>query len=464
MMGLMRVRTALLFLLASALLLAGLYIQHHSMRRQNMKLRLATMAAVLVLTASLATGAFGADGGTVAAQGRVHEADGTWHRVTDKGDPRVSFNVTHQGHININWSPRFGVVYVEGGEGQPGSDIVPAKYHLMITHMKGGVPRTVGRDTTKYQTRIRNVDFGIDYSIMLQARNADNEAQGETVNFAVKPRHVSAPAAPRNLTATSSDDGQSVTVKWDAPTTGGKPKHYRAFIVNTDTGRVISDKVFPRVKKGRPAAQTTFAGLWPGDSYRAAVYTYVRNTRYDPATDKVNDRWLISESAVANAMTTDVDDPSYAKKEPTLVLEPVAAGEAAPPWMIGTPTAYVISVGGEYQRFDAPTKCLNYQDPHRFIMNGDLEAWKAVSAARSQWYYYLEPARAALRQAKDDGASAEEIAQKQREVDAAQRILDARVSTMTTECARAYPEVVNLTNDDRRWYQMARRSDWENVD
>ena len=124
---------------------------------------------------------------------------------------------------------------------------------------------------------------------------------------------------------------------------------------------------------------------------------------------------------------------------------PVAAGEAASPWMIGTPTAYVISgnVPGVYVRFDAPNKCLDYRNRHWFITNGDLEAWTAVSAVHSQWHYFLEPT-------KDDGEGAAEIAKKQLEVDAARRILDDKFATLATECTRAYLVVESLTDADQR--------------
>ena len=59
-----------------------------------MKRRLATLAAMLLLTASLAVGTLG----TASAQDPVHEADGTWHT-----DGQVSFKVTWKGVVHVKW-------------------------------------------------------------------------------------------------------------------------------------------------------------------------------------------------------------------------------------------------------------------------------------------------------------------------------------------------------------------------
>ena len=191
-----------------------------------------------------------------------------------------------------------------------------------------------------------------------------------------------------------------------------------------------------------------------------------------------------------NRQTAGGDNPSYAKQVPTLIWTPVRAGETTPPHVIGEPTTYIVmddSVPGGRAKLDAPNVCLEYQSqeepprPHGFFLSedSDEDAKKAILAANSQYEYFVKAARVALANAEankqaylDETPEAErsptkiaeldqDIARKQGEVDATEANLAKLVAKLETECARAYPEVENLTTDDNRWYQMAQTTERE---
>lgn len=434
-----------------------------------MKRRIATIAAMLLLAVSLTAGAIGSNAGSAAAQDAVHEADGTWHRVSADGDPAVRFNVTWRGNINLQWSSQFRVTHGEGGSE------VPARYRVQVFwqyYDQDGQLR-IGQ-ATKYTKgyRMRWTRFTLDdvrdYNFRLMALDASDQGMGAEQIITVRPRHVSPPHAPTNVRIVADDNGQGSTVKWDAPVGGGKPKHYGVTIVNQATGRTISDVVQMGNTQGRPSAQAKFAGLWPGDTYRVGVWTYARNSRHKSGSLS-NYRWQKSERfGEATAALPSGATPSYAKKFPTLILWPVEAGEVAPPRMIGTPTAYVVgnpspSIPGDiYQRFDAPNECRNWQNPHRFFVYRDQGAYKAMKAAVGQ-KQLVQNAREVLQAAKDAGRDSRVIAQKQADVDAAEAGLAEKVAKVGTECARAYPTVENLTDADARFYMTSITNDRETV-
>lgn len=238
---------------------------------------------------------------------------------------------------------------------------------------------------------------------------------------------------------------------------GAKPKHYGAIITNLTTGRTMRIHV-PGPKRARKSARVSFSGLWPGDSYRVGVQTFARNSRYDAENDPTSASGQTSGWATAKVTLPSGDKPSYKKKAPALILRPVAAGEATPPWMLGKPTSYVVSnfgskiAGDIYKRFDAPKECLKWQNPHAFIRNNDQAAYTAIKAAQGQ-QIFVDNAKAALQKAKDDGQPVHVIANKQREVDATEARLATLVAAVGTECKRAYPVVENLTQADKRWYE-----------
>ena len=327
-----------------------------------------------------------------------------------------------------------------------------------------------------WSVRFRHFEIGKDYAIMIQPRDADADPQGAPVSFAVKPRHVSPPEPPRNLAVTAADSGHGMTIRWDAPErgSGGKPKYYGVVVTNTETGRVRADRLPVSGRSWKPA-KVSFDGLWPGETYQVGVQTYARNSRYDASVHNTSDKFQSSAFAVVEVTTPAGADPEgVTQPAPTLLLELVDAGDPAPPWVIGTSTAYAINAGDRYVRFDAPGRCTNWRNSHYFFQTRDAEAWKAIKEAQKQEgrlepvQQALQKAQQELQKAKDDKAPPAVIFQKQLKVeekqaavDTVQRILDEKIAKVGTECARAYPVVENLTDADRRWYEASSRRDWE---
>ena len=433
--------------------------------------RYLTLAAMLLVMASLMVGVVG----TASAQDPVHEADGTWHK---SDDGTVRFNVTWKGFTNIRWSNRVGMVERELGEGQV--EEVSASDWLITVTSSAGSKREKAR--SKRHARFTNLAIGLDHDAVIQGRNSGGAAQGDPREFTIRSRHISPLQPVTGLALEVGDDNLIVEADWTAPATGGKPKRYVVIITNLETGRVIGQwlNVTTRGKKQVLPAGAAFDGLWPGDNYRVSVQTLTYDSRASsrdasklPITNAAGEHtgkeaFVITEGWQGWAWTSATitlpsgNVPGYDKTVPALIWTPVAAGEAAPPYVIGEPTAYIIgsNAPGGYSKFDAPGECLNYRAPHLFIINGDRAAYNAVKAARNQEVYRLAPAQQALQYARDNGASAAVIARRQAEVDAAQGILDGMVAKVGTECARAYPAVESLTQADQRWYRTAERREW----
>ncbi len=86
----------------------------------------------------------------------------------------------------------------------------------------------------------------------------------------------------------------------------------------------------------------------------------------------------------------------YAKVVPTLIGEPVLAGEKAPPYVIGDATAYIVidpSAPGGRAWFDYPNASKDYRDHYeRFGQKADQAAKDARRAAEFQERVRLNPA------------------------------------------------------------------------
>ena len=434
-----------------------------------MKRRLTTLAAMLLLVGSLMVGAIA----VASAQNEVHEADGTWHN-SENGP--VSFKITWKGTTYIRWKH-----WVEP-EGEDPAAV--ASWTVDATASQANTKTKVPRNGHR-QVRYGNLTMGEDYTIVVKALDEHGIELGRQ-QVTIRPRHVSPPEPVTGLHLSVGDDNLSVDADWTAPQAGGKPKRYSVWLTNLDTGRARGKVI--KVEQGKGGqitlkTNTAFGKLWPGDTYRVSVRTRNQNSRSTWGAGNPQS-WQNSAWTHTTISIPAGTDPAYTKVAPTLIWERVLAGEKVPPYVIGEPTAYIVSdhsAPGGYARFDAPNKCREYQDPHPFFLDerNDAAAKKAIVAARSQDLYHVQPAKDALAAAidkRDDYLSdtpeserspariAEldaDIARKQRHVDATERNLAVLVAKLETECARAYPVVESLTDDDNRWYQMAQTREVE---
>lgn len=412
----------------------------------------------------------------------VHEADGFWHRQADDGP--VWFKVSQKGDVRVRWSDWVGVVEHQLGGGET-EEVQVASWTITAVGSDGKV-RTKNTETASpREVTFKNFAMGESYDVVVKGLDPDGDQLGVAQMVTIRPVHTEAPSSISGLVLTPDNDNLSLTVNWTAPDVvpgiKGKPKRYALWLTNTDTGRARGKwiNITTRGKEHALKTETEFDGLWPGDTYRVSVSARNISSRVSGGRSWQSSDW-VSDTVTMPAG----DDPSYAKVVPTLIWEPVLAGEKAPPYVVGDPTAYIVSdasVAGGYVRFDAPNQCREYRDPHRFFLHeeSDAGAKAAILKAERQERLYVKPARAGLAAAEaakqkylDDTPEAErsaakiaeldaDIARKQGEVDAAEKILADLVTKVETECARAYPAVENLTQDDDRWYQVAQTKETE---
>lgn len=430
-----------------------------------MKRKLGITAAMLLLTACLTAGTLGTASQPAEAQDAVHEADGTWHT-----EGSVSFKITWKGATYIRWKH-----WIDGPVDS---------WEVTATDSQSNTKTKVPRDAQR-EVRYGNLTFGENYTVVVKALDGVGD-ELDRQQVTIRPRHVSPPEPVTGLNLSVGDDNLSVDADWTAPEAGGKPKRYSVWLTNLDTGRARAKAI--KVKQGKGGeitlkTNTAFGKLWPGDTYRVSVRTRNQNSRSTWGAGNPQS-WQNSAWTHTTISMPAGSDPAYMKVAPTLIYERVLAGEKAPPYVIGDPTAYIIgdgSVPGGYARFDAPNQCLEYRNPHAFFLDerNDAAAKKAILKAETQARLYVEPARAALAAAVDkkdqylrDTPEGErspariaeldaDIARKQREVDATERNLAVLVAKVETECARAYPVVESLTEADNRWYQTARTREVE---
>lgn len=423
----------------------------------------------------------------------VLEADGVWRRQA--GDSPLSFKVTWKGDVKVRWSDWVGVVVRESGEGQP--DKVQVVRWIVTAAGSDGKVRT--KDTQTASPRavgFNNFAMGDSYDMLVKGLDADGDQLGVAQMVTIRPVHISPPAPVSDLALKVGDDNLSVKANWTAapaePGVSGMPKRYVLYLTNLDTGRARMKwlNLVNRGSKGQVLkTDTTFAGLWPGDNYRVSVQTLTNDSR---SSDNRKggpfqyDSWLRSEWVSGTITMPAGDNPDYAKVTPTLVWLPVPAGTKAPPYVIGDPTAYIVtdhSAPGGRARFNAPDECKDHtnNDHEIFFTNGDEDAMKARRKAQGQERILnlerseLARAQAEKQQYLDDTPEAERdrgkiavfdqrISRHERNIEAGLNILAGLVAKLGTECARAYPAVESLTEADLRWYQTAADREHDSTD
>ena len=428
-----------------------------------MKRRFTVLAAMLLMTGALMVGMLG----IASAQDPVHEADGTWHT-----DGQVSFKVTWKGVVHVKWEYRV-------ASGTVDSWVVTA------TDTGGNVKTKMAAVDVERAVSFRKPDkltIGEDWTVVVKGLDADEDELGSQ-QVTIRPRRISPPEAATGLTLSVGDDNLSVSADWTAPAAGGMPKRYAVWLTNLETGRARGKLI--EVKQGRGGevtlkTDTAFAGLWPGDRYRVSVQTRNRNSRWKEGADGYSASWQRSEWLQATITMPAGNDPSYAKEVPTLIWEPVLAGETAPPYVIGEPTAYIAVGEDGLEKFDAPSECKDHtnHDHEVFFDKGDEEARKArralwgqerildrergeLAAAIAAKQKYLDDTPEADRDAGRIATLDQAIDRHRNNIEAGEKILADLVAKVETECARAYPVVENLTEDDNRWYQVAQTRETE---
>ena len=450
-----------------------------------MKRRFTTLAAMLLLTGALVVGMLG----IASAQQEVHEADGAWHT-----EGHVSFKITWKGVVHVRWQDWLTVIETttdDMGEVVDAQETVSVdRWEVTATHATENT-RTKSTDGAPRQVRFGKPDklnIGETYTVAVKGFDEDDNELGSQ-EVTIRPSHVSAPEPVTGLTLSVGADNLSVNANWTAPEAGGTPKRYSVWLTNLDTGRARGKLI--KVKQGSGGeitlkTDTNFDGLWPGDKYRVSVQTRTLNSRSKRG-EGYSENWQNSAWTHATIKMPAGANPEYDKEIPVLIWESVRAGETEPPYVIGEPTAYIVfdrNAPGGRAKFDAPNECLNYQNPHSFFLDEDNDAAVKSAMLKAEWQerLFVKPARTALVAAVaakqkylDDTPEAErspariaevdlDIARKQREVDATERNLAEMVAKLETECARAYPEVENLTDEDNRWYQVARNKEIEKAE
>ena len=429
-----------------------------------MKRRFTTLAAMLLLTASLAIGILG----TASAQEPVHEADGTWH----ESGP-VSFQVTWKGIVRVRWQGWVEVVG-EGAKPVHNWEVTATDSESVVTTKETG---TAARRHVTFKNR-KKLSIGKDYTVVVKALDEEGESLG-TRQVAMRPRHISPPEPVTGLTLSAGTDGQSVTARWTAPEAGGMPKRYAVYLTSLDTGRARLKHInVKHGKRGQRALKTdtSFDGLWPGDNYRVSVQTGTRNSRYTRKALSPESWQATGWVSTTIAMPAGAD-PDYEKVEPDLMWFGYRGGEPADPWVIGEPTQYIVpdaNVFGGYRWYDYPNNCNEYlaHDEYFDIMT----AGEAVKKARKDakfWDSSLKARESSLAEKKakkakyledtpEDQQSAWDIAYFDRQikyleqqVEEAKTKLAAKTAELRVKCASKFPVVENLTEADSRFYQVA---------
>ena len=477
------------------------------------------VALALLVTASVSLGT----AGTTSAQQPVHEADGSWHRAD--GGP-VRFKVSPKRDIHVrwrNWLADPGYLSCDNvPDGQNGEELgcvadgeepdpLPAVARWEVTATPTGGTAVV--KTPKHRSaHFRDVDLTKDYAVVVEGFDGDNDSLGSQ-EVTIRPRHVSEPDPPTAIVGTANADGQELVVKWNAPTGGGKPLHYNVIATNIETGRVTSDRF--HVKRGRVRGKVTLTGLWPGDTYRVAVSTTAHNSRYVEDEHPENDQWQHSGWAIAVSTVTlpTASTPSYSKVEPTLIWERVEAGEADPPYVVGTSTTYIVNGPTSYgygpTRFDAPNECLNWKLDEveydgsvtdRYGNTIDVTKWRRGALPANYVFFGNHASSSSLKDAAYQARKAADgqhrfilrargdladttalrdaelardnpdtrwvrtynasIVKYTNEVAVREQNLIPMVATVASACAAGYPVVESLTTADARWYQRSSRDDW----
>ena len=458
-----------------------------------MKRRFTTLAAMLLLTGALVVGMLGIASAQEEVQEEVHEADGMWHK-SDNG--QVSFKITWKGVVHVRWQDWLTVVETttdEMGEVTDAQETVSVdRWEVTATHATEDT-RTKSPEGGPNQVRFgkpKKLTFGETYTIAVKGFDEDDSELGSQ-EVTIRPSHVSAPNPVTGLTLSAGDDNLSVNANWTAPEAGGTPKQYRVWVTNLDTGRARGKLI--KIKQGSGGNRTlktatTFDGLWPGEKYRVSVQTQTLNSRSKRG-DGFPQSWQKSAWTHDTITMPAGDNPGYAKVEPEeLIWEPVQAGEAAPPYVIGEPTAYVVLDGnapGGRAKFDAPNECKDHtnHDNENFFSNekNDEDAYKARRKAQGQERIldrergelakaiaakqkYLDDTPEADRDSGKIAAFDQRISRHQQNIDAGVTILAGLVAKLETECARAYPAVETLTKADDRWYQVAKDKEIEKAE
>ena len=459
--------------------------------------RYLSLAAMLLLMASLMVGVVG----TASAQDPVHEADGTWHK---SDDDTVRFNVTWKGKVNVRWKNWLADEgYLPCSARPPDSDVdcvadgdepdapVPVDRWKVTATTSGEDDRNKNSPRFR-EVRFGNLTFGKDYTVKVEGFDADDASLGSK-EFTIRPRHVSPPDPVTGLTLEIGDDNLSVEAEWTAPAAGGTPRRYDVYLTNLDSGRARWHSVDAGRRNGgwkQPKTETSFEGLWPGDTYRVSVQVRNRNSRAS-GPEVYTNSWQGSSWVSATVTMPSGPDPSYEKKVPTLIWFGYYGGEPAPPYAVAGPTAYVVidnTVPGGRAWFDYPNKCLEYMDHYGKVhalgtkdgpaSDSVIAADKARKQARGQVQImdrergYRDAAVAAKQEYLDGTPDSErdpakiagfdqKITRHQNNIDAGEVILDGKEQTVAAKCAVAYPAVENLTGADDRFYRIAQTQEAE---
>ncbi len=437
-----------------------------------MKRRLATLAAMLLLTASLSLGTLGTLTAQSPPQEPVHEADGTRH----KSGP-VTFSVTWKGVVHVHWRD-----WVEG----VGEDPAPVDSWVVTATDSKGKVRTKKPQGGPHQTRFGNLSMGEDYEVKIEAFD-DSAASMGTQTVTIRPRHVSPPEPVRNITLRAGEDGRSVSASWTAPDSGGRPHKYAVHLTNLDTGRarVKGIERSGRGTNGGPKTETVFEDLWPGDTYRVAIETVVRDSRAGVKSPSPHLRWQYSRWMAATVVMPAGSEPDYAKVVPdSLIWYWYGPGEQEDPRVIGAPTKYVVSrnVPGGLAWFDYPNKCKEYRSDHegafptrqakfanadqarqaalnqRFMLDSERKNLADAIAAKER---YERDTPESERDPREVDRHERNVARYQREVAAEERILADLTVKLDTACAETFPVVEKLTENEYRFYRISSKREYD---
>lgn len=409
--------------------------------------------------------------------GTVHEADGRWR---GQEDGPLSARVSAKGNVTVSWTDWVGSVEVEQGE-QP-EYLEVSDWRITLTKPGGKVlAKNTGSGAQRVHT-FKRLPIGQDYDVVVAGFDADGQRLGSGQSLTIRSRHVSAPEPVTGLSVEAGADNLSVAANWTAPAVGSTPKRYVVYLTNMDSGRTRWQGVEAKHRGGGwkpPKTGVTFDGLWPGDTYRVSVQTRNRDSR-SKRSEIYGDGWQRSAWVSEEITMQPGDDPSYAKVVPTQVWTQVSAGEAAPPYAIGGPTAYVVLDGtapGGLAQFDFPNKCGEYTDHYRYFSDtgnagnqARLEAHKARRDAERQ-VGRIEGERAELaelivrRDAETDETQAKaldnRIKRKRENIAAMKANLLTMEADVNAKCSAAYPAVENLSDSDDRFYRIAQTREAE---
>lgn len=437
--------------------------------------RYLTLAAMLLVMASLMVGIVG----TASAQvPETHEADGRWRHQASDGP--VSFRISSKGMTQVRWKDWISS-YRDVGEGKV-EYVEPADWSVTVTS-PGGTTRTKNTGTAGQRTvSFRNLAIGQDHVVVVKGLDSGGRQLGDAQSVTIRSRHVSAPQDVTGLTLTVGADGLSVAANWTAPAAGGTPKRYMVYLTNLDSGRTLWTSVDHRNGRGHwklPKTEASFDGLWPGDRYRVSVQTRNRNSRSNRS-EGYGEAWQRSAWVSATVAMPAGDNPSYERKVPTLIWIPVSAGEAAPPYALGEPTAYVVfdhDAPGGLAQFDFPNKCGEYLEHYQYILDtgneGNQARLDAHKARRDAWLRVIRIERdetelAELKSKKGAATDPAEIARLGAAIKKAEVLLSKQKAklvtmeaTVATKCAAAYPVKEGLTEADDRFYRVAQTQEAE---